>query len=285
VTDLLVYAVATRAPAIRAAVGAACRATGIGAQLELYGSGSLYQRLGPRHAPPLPDVVIWFGPYAASAAAADGLLQPHQPAQLADAAVHDASWRWTTLDFSTFGVVGPNVAGGLADLAAVPRLAVADPERSEVGLNLLLATLDRARQVDGDAERGWAWWQQRAAAGLFLTEDDSRAASAVGDGQASHALSLLSETAAPLTGLAPVPHAIGLASSARNVDAARRMIDWLTGEQAAAFVRLSPWQAASNGLQALLAGAPRLNLDWTSQQYSASRRRWARSGFGPRLTS
>ena len=64
-------------------LGAACRATGIGARLELYGSGSLYQRLGPRHAPPLPDLVLWFGPFAAQAAALDGLLQPYQPASVA----------------------------------------------------------------------------------------------------------------------------------------------------------------------------------------------------------
>ena len=283
-TDLLVYAVSNRAAAVRTVLGAACRATGIGAQLELYGSGSLYQRLGPRHAPPLPDVVIWFGPYAAAAAATDGLLQAHQPARLADAAVHDANWRWTTLDFSTIGLIGQGFSASLADLATVPRLAVPDPERSEVGLSILLAMLDRARQTDGDPERGWAWWQQRASAGLMLAEDDARAANAVGESQASHALSVLSETAAPISGLAPLPHAIGLATSARNIDAARRMIDWLTGEQAAASIPLSPWRAASNGLQALLDAAPRLDLDWTAQQYTESRRRWMRSGFGPRIT-
>src|SRR5205814_10695378 len=137
----------------RTLLAAACRASGVGAQLELYGSGSLYQRLGPRHAQPLPDVVMWFGPFAAQAAANDGLLRPYQPPQLAEAAVHDSEWRWTTLDYSSVGIVGPPGITSLQDAATVAGLALANPERSEVGLNILLATLDHARQVDGDVER------------------------------------------------------------------------------------------------------------------------------------
>src|SRR5207248_8637497 len=51
VTDILVYATESRADIARALLGAACQATGSSARLELYGSGSLYQRLGPRHGP------------------------------------------------------------------------------------------------------------------------------------------------------------------------------------------------------------------------------------------
>src|SRR6266851_1376261 len=106
VTEVLVYATASRAQTARTLLGAACQATGMNVRLELYGSGSLYQRLGPRHAPPLPDVVLWFGPFAAQSAALDGLLQPYQPASVAPNAAHDASWRWTTLDYLPIGVVG-----------------------------------------------------------------------------------------------------------------------------------------------------------------------------------
>ena len=127
-TDLLVYAVEARAATARAVLGAACRATGLGARLELYSTGALYQRLGPRHAPPLPDVVMWFGPFAAGAAALDGLLQPHQPARVADAATHDPDWHWTALDFSAPGVVGSPAVASLPELANLRRLAVADPD-------------------------------------------------------------------------------------------------------------------------------------------------------------
>jgi hypothetical protein len=46
-------------------------------------------------------------------------------------------------------------------------------------------------------------------------------------------------------------------------------------------LKLSPWQAASNGLQGLLSAAPAFDVDWARQQYSAARNRWAQSGFGP----
>src|SRR5258708_38523205 len=188
-TDVLVYAVASREATARKVLRAACQASGLGARLELYGSsGSLYQRLGPRRAAPFPDVVMWFGPYAARAAALDGLLQPYQPPTSADGVVHDPDWRWTTLDYSSIGVVGPPGIAGLQDLAAVNGLALTDPERSESGMATLLATLDRARQADADVERGWAWWQQRARSGGQLHEDDAGAVASIAPGGRSHAL-------------------------------------------------------------------------------------------------
>jgi ABC-type Fe3+ transport system substrate-binding protein len=280
VTDVLVYAVAARAQTARTLLGLACKATGLGARLELYGTGSLYQRLGPRHGTPLPDVVLWFGPFAAQAAASDELLQPYQPTAMAEAAAHDPNWRWTTLDYLSVGVVGTPPLAGFSDLAGVPKLALADPERSEAGMHVLLATLDRARQAQGDVEQGWTWWQQRVRGGVMLTEDDAGAVALVGEAGATHALSIV-ETAAPLGGLAPIPNAIGLAASSRNVDAARRMLDWLTGEAAGAALARSPWQSASNGLAHQLAGAPALDVLWCQQQYTAARQRWAASGFGP----
>jgi ABC-type Fe3+ transport system substrate-binding protein len=281
VTDLTVYAVESRADVARALLTGACVATGSTLRLELYGSGSLYQRLGPRHGPPPPDIVFWFGAFAARSAALDGLLQPYQPSHVADGVVHDPDWKWLTLDYSPIGVLGPSLSNW-TDVAGVPRLAIADPERSEVGLSILLSSLDRIRQVEGDVERGWTWWQQRAQSGLQLAEDDQSAASMVDDGSATHALTL-SPTAVPLVGLAPIPHAIGIPTASRNLDGARRVLDWLTSESAASsgIQRFSPWQATSNGLAALLQAAPPLDIEWTPQQYTATRQRWAQSGFGP----
>jgi ABC-type Fe3+ transport system substrate-binding protein len=280
VTDVLVYAVAARAQTARTLLGLACKATGLGARLELYSTGSLYQRLGPRHAAPLPDVVLWFGPFAAQAATSDELLQPYQPTAAADGAAHDPNWHWTSLDYLSVGVVGTPAVGGFSDLASVPKLALADPERSEAGMHVLLATLDQARQAQGDVEQGWSWWQQRVRGGVMLTEDDPRAVALVGEGGATHALSVV-QTAAPLGGLAPIPNAIGLAASSRNVDAARRMLDWLTGEAAGAALARSPWQASTNGLAQQLAAAPPLDVQWCQRQYTAARQRWAASGFAP----
>ena len=104
----------------------------------------------------------------------------------------------------------------------------------------------------------------------------------VGDGGASHALSL-SDAASPVPGLAPIPNAVGIAASARNLDAAKHLLDWLTSDAAADTLRLSPWRAATNGLQALLSAAPALDVDWCRQEYTATRRRWAESGFGPQF--
>ncbi|HLZ30375.1 MAG TPA: substrate-binding domain-containing protein [Chloroflexota bacterium] len=282
-TEVLVYATASRAQTARALLGAACRATDIGVRLELYGSGSLYQRLGPRHAPPLPDVVLWLGPFAAQSAGLDGLLQPYQPASVAAAALHDPKWYWTTLDYRPIGVVGPTGVQNLQDLAGVPGVAMADPERSEVGLSILLATLDRARQRDGDVERAWTWWVQRAARGLVLAEEDPDALAIVSDGGASHALTV-AETAAPVPGLAPIPHAVGLAANSPHPAAAKRLLDWLTSDAAGDTLKYSPWRAATNGLEALLSAAPPLDVEWCRQNYTATRRRWAASGFGPQLT-
>jgi ABC-type Fe3+ transport system substrate-binding protein len=283
-TDLLAYASVARADAARALLTAACQATGATLSLELYGSGSLYQRLGPRHWPPTPDIALWFGPFAAQAAAIDGLIQAYQPAQLADLAAHAATWHWTAVDYSAIGVVGSPAVATWSDVTGVPRLAVADPERSEVGLSILLATLDRARQVDGDLERGWIWWQQRAASGLVLAEDDASAVALVQNGVVSHALTL-SAAGVPIDGLAPIPHALSLTTNSRSVDAARGLIDWLTSEQSADAVALSPWQAARNGLGRLLQAAPPLDVEWGRQQYTATRQRWSLSAFGPTLAS
>jgi ABC-type Fe3+ transport system substrate-binding protein len=284
VSEVLVYASAARADAARSVLAQACRATDASARLEVYGTGSLYQRLGPRRAPPTPDLVWWFGPFAARAAAIDGLLQPHQPLSLADGAARDPDWNWTAIEYSAIGGVGSSPVGGWSDLAGVPRLAMADPERSEVGLSILLASLDRARQADGDVERGWAWWQSRAAAGLALAEDDAGALALVQSGAASHALTL-SPNAAPLSGLAPLPHAVGLAASSRSAETARHVLDWLASSDAApAAGALSPWQAATNGLAGLWQAAPPLDVEWGRQQYAAARQRWAESGFAPTLS-
>src|SRR5215472_13835252 len=104
-TDVLVYAADSRADSARTVLRAACAAIGAGVRLDVYGSGSLYQRLGPRHAPPPPDLVMWFGPFGARSASIDSLLQPYRPAQLADGVVHDPDWKWTALEYSTIGVV------------------------------------------------------------------------------------------------------------------------------------------------------------------------------------
>jgi ABC-type Fe3+ transport system substrate-binding protein len=281
VAEVLVYAHGARADTIRALLAAACNATGIGVRLELFGSGSLYQRLGSRRGAPWPDIVSWFGPFAAHAAGLDGLLQSYQPPNMADANLHDPDWKWTALDYSAVGVAGGVGVGRWQDLASVPRLAMADPERSEVGLSLLLASLDRARVAEGDAELGWRWWQQRVHSGLALAEEDSGAVELVQAGSASHALTLSGGVA--LAGLAPIPHAIGLAANSRNADAARRVLDWLTSASAGGMLALSAWQAATNGLAGLMQAAAPLDVDWCRQQYAAARQRWAASGFGPEL--
>jgi ABC-type Fe3+ transport system substrate-binding protein len=281
-SDVLVYATFGRAATARGLLASACQATGIGVQLELYGTGSLYQRLGPRHAPPLPDIVFWSGPFAAQSATLDGLLQPYQPPSVAVTVPHEASWRWTTLDFSAVGAFGSSIVSSLQEVAAVPTLAMADPERSEIGLSIVLAVLDRARQVDGDVERGWDWWLQRRPDGLVLVETDDETVARVAEKAATHGLTL-ADAGVSLPGLAPLPNAISLAASSRNLDAARRLLDWLTSEAAGAHLRLSPWQAQRNGLEALLAAAPTLDIEWARQQYAATRQRWAHSAFGPTI--
>jgi ABC-type Fe3+ transport system substrate-binding protein len=283
VTDLLVYASDARADVARNVLGQACRATATTARLEVYGTGSLYQRLGPRRAQSAPDITWWFGAFAARAAGLDGFLQAYQPRHVADGAHHDPDWKWTAIEYSAIGTVGNSPVAQWQDLASVPRLAMADPERSEVGLSLLLASLDRARQADGGPETAWAWWQARARTGLVLAEDDAGALALVQSGNASHALTL-APAATPLSGLAPIPHAVGIAASSRNTDAARAVLDWVTSDAAARLLSLSPWTASSNGLAALSQAAPPLDVDWCRQQYTAARERWARSGFAPSLS-
>jgi ABC-type Fe3+ transport system substrate-binding protein len=263
-------------------LAAACAATGLEPRLELFGSGSLFQRLQARRAQPHADVVLWFGPYAAQSAAAAGFLQGHQPASLPEQAARHPGWLWSAVEFSPFRVVGNPDVTHLSELATVPRLALADPERAETGLALVLAMLDRARQADGNPEAAWTWWTERTR-GMRLVDDDAAALALAQAGRASHAITL-SEQGEPLTGLAPLPHAIALAAGAPNADAGRRLIDWLTAPSAPTSAgRLSAWHAASDGLHALLEVAPRLDVEWATQQYTPSRRRWAQSGFGPAL--
>ena len=105
-SDVLVYATESRGDVVRSLLAEACSATGVGARLEMYGTGSLYQRLGPRRAAPFPDIVMWFGPFAARAAAVDALLQPYQPPRVPDHLEHDPEWKWTTLSYSAVGLIG-----------------------------------------------------------------------------------------------------------------------------------------------------------------------------------
>jgi ABC-type Fe3+ transport system substrate-binding protein len=264
-THIVVYATAARTSVYRDRLSNACRATGISVQLELFGSGSLFQRLRGRGGPPRADLVLGFGPYMAQAAAQDGLLQPYQPKQVADLVVHEREWRWVSVDLLPF-VVSPAV--GFDALPSVPRLALADPERSEIGIMAVLATLDRARQTDGDPERAWDWWRQRAAAGLSLAEDDRGVQARVAEGRASHALGLLLD-GTPVAGLAPVPNAIGIAAGARNLDGAYQLVDWLVGS------------APLSGLRQLVEAAPPLDVEWCTSQYRAVRERWRSNGWSP----
>jgi hypothetical protein len=280
--EVVVYAVQSRAATVQTLLSSACAAVGASARLELFGSGSLFQRLRARRSPPPPDLLLWFGPYAAHAAALEGLLQPYQPANLPRREMHDASWRWVAVEFQPFHVTGDPLPATLQDLATVRRLALADPERSEVGLAVVLAVLDGARQTQGDIEPGWLWWQHRMQSGAFLADDDGQALDTQRDTGASHALTL-GQGAAPVSGLAPLPHAIALSSTARNSDGARQLFDWLVGPDAVAPEGLSAWQAETNGLAQLLDAAPPLDVDWATRQYSAVRRRWAESHFGPTL--
>jgi ABC-type Fe3+ transport system substrate-binding protein len=249
------------------------------------GSGSLYARISAQREGPRGDILVALGPYLAHAAAGQGLLDVFQPPRVADGALHHPAWRWTALDALPWSVA-PAVQQ-LDDLLDVPRLALLDPARSEVGIMAVLASLDRARQTEGDPERGWAWWQRRVASGIALAEDLA-GVGAARDGQASHTLGLGSlEGGGPLPGLAPMPNAVGLLTSARNADAARTVLVWLFSRDAsdavAAAGGLSWWQASSNGLAGLVQAAPSLDVAWTLQQYRAVRDRWLQHGFSPRL--
>jgi hypothetical protein len=217
---------------------------------------------------------VWFGPYAAHAAALEGLLQPYQPPNLPDQAMHDPGWRWVAVDHQPFTVTSRIQLSAFDDLAQVPRISMPDPERSEVGMQCALAVLDRFRQMTGDVEQGWTWWQRRVQAGVLVTEDDAGALAALERQQVSHALTL-QPVGTPLAGLPPVPHAISVSASARDADAARLVVNWLVGAA----------PVASSGLRALLNAAPSLDVDWATRQYVAVRQRWARSGFGPNTSS
>lgn len=283
-TDLLVYTTFSRAALVRSLLARGCADLGATVRLEQYSSGSLYQRLGSRRGPPLPDVVVWSGPFAAAAAAADGLLQAYQPRRVADGAPHDQGWRWTTLDFSVVGTSGSPPPLTIDDVAGAPKIAMADPERVETGLTAVLAVLDRARQVQGDLENGWHWWAARAARGLAVTSDDTMAMSEVGQHGTTLAL-VVSESAMPVIGLAPIPHALAITATTRNLDAARALVDWLASERAAPHVRLSPWTIGNGPLADVVSAAPALDVEWARQSYSPSRQRWGQSAFTPPVTA
>jgi hypothetical protein len=240
--EILVYAHAGRADYARTMLGNACASTGVTARLELFGSsGSLYQRLSNRRRQPQPDLVFWNGPCAAHAAASAGLLTAS-----------------VTPALEAVGVV-PAVAD-LAALEAVPRLALVDPERNENGLLMLLAVLDHFRQVEGDVQRGWAWWERRAHTGLVLVDHDDIAAERRRDGRVSHVLAV-NATFTPLADLPAISHAVSVPSGGANGAAARQVLEWL-------------------GAQATVSG-PVLDAEWATQQYNAVRRRWSASGWGP----
>jgi ABC-type Fe3+ transport system substrate-binding protein len=278
----VVFVPQARADFARRVLGAACQATGVAARLEVFGgSGSLYARVSGRREGPRGDILFGRGPYLAQAVAEQGGLDRFQPPEVADSAPHHPEWRWTALDASAWHVSPP--VPRLEDLLDIPRLALPDPARSELGVMAVLATLDRARQVEGDAERGWAWWERRVRSGVALTEDQA----GLGDGQASHTLGLgLLDGGGPLPGLAPVPHAVGLLAGARNADAAHALLSWLVSPDAAEVVSgaggLTWWQPAASGLTTLVQSAPPLDVGWTLQQYRATRDRWLQQGFSPR---
>jgi ABC-type Fe3+ transport system substrate-binding protein len=242
VTELLVYASSARADVGRTLLASACAALGLSVRLEVLGTGALYQRLSARRSPPAPDLAWWFGPFAAQAAATDGLVQ-----------------NVALIDASPVGVIGSPVRS-LSDLATAPRLAMPDPERSEVGMAILLASLDAWRQTQSDA---WAWWQQRASAGMLLAEDSPGAVAMAQSGAASHAVTL-SADAAPLSDVPPIPHAVALAANSRNVADATRLLEWLKARATAP--------------------SSTLDINWCTQNYNATRERWAQSGFSPSVT-
>ena len=284
-SDVLVFAPQARAEAARGLLGRACQATGQTVQLEVFGSsGSLFQRLRARRAPPPPDLVVWFGPYAAHSAALGGLLQSFQPAGLPPAAAHDPNWGWVAVEYQPFVVRGEPAIGRFEDIASARLLAVADPERSEVGMMALLAVLERARKDSGDAESGWQWWTERVRSGADLVGDDATAVGLLTQSRTppTHVLTL-QDGGAALVGLAPMPHAISLPTGGRNPDGARALVNWLVSEPAVRPGGLSAWQASSNGLETLLGAAPPLDVDWGTRQYAATRARWAQNAFAPAL--
>jgi hypothetical protein len=241
-TDLLVYVADLRAASARTLLASACASTGLTARMEVLGTGALYQRLSQRPVPPPPDLVWWFGPFAARAALSDGLVQSA-----------------SALEYSQVGLMGASSVSAWSDLAGVARLALTDPERSEVGMAILLASLDRARQVEGDVEHGWAQWQQTR---LMLVESEAEVASLVASGAVSDGLTL--SGGVPVPDLAALPHHAAIAANSRNIDAARRLLEWLVA-------------------QASAPAAPALDLDWCTQNYVVARQRWAQSRFAPTL--
>src|SRR5262245_45461827 len=137
---VLVWATSARAGMARSVLAAGCAATSVEARLEIFtSSGSLFRRLANPREGGRADLVFGAGPCMAESGVRDGFLQ-----------------RWAALDYSVFATLGQPPVATFDGLLTVGRLALPDPERSESGMLAVLATLDRARQTDGDPERAWA---------------------------------------------------------------------------------------------------------------------------------
>jgi hypothetical protein len=272
-SEVLVWATASRAAMCRALLTGGCAATGASARLEVFASsGGLFRRLAAPRDGGRAELVFASGPYMAESAVADGLLE-----------------RWSAVDYGVFATLGDPAAETFAALApvGVRKLAMPDPERSEIGMFAVLSTLNRAR-AEGDVEAAWAWWRRRAEGGLVLPDSPAGVLEAVRTGRVSHALVM--DTAPgrrPVRGLAPVPHAVGITMSGRNAAPARAILDWLAGPEAANAIAqhggLATAQAESNGLRALRDAAPALDIPWAAELYRAARARWSTSGFSPSL--
>jgi ABC-type Fe3+ transport system substrate-binding protein len=241
------------------------------------------------------DVLLTLGPYHLQAGSGDDTFLSYQPkAWPAEAdrvlAAHAPNWRWSSIGYLPFRVDGapPITSFDALTPTAAPRLAILDPARSELGVLALLASLDRARQWDGDPERGWTWWVQRSAAGVVLTDDSESARATLASGRATHALTLgfapasVSASAA-MSGLAPMPITVAVLGRAVSQPAAQQLVDWLTSQPGAASVdaagALSAWRAQQNGLAALAQSAPPLDVAWTLSQYRPARQRWMTLGI------
>ncbi len=281
-----VYATPGRARLARALLRAASAALGTAVRLEVLASGGVFRRLHLEAGSPRADLVFADGPYMALAAARDDFLEPYQPASappaVPGAVSHEPGWRWTTVDFSPFTLVGKPPTGTLDEAGT---LAIPDPARHEDGVMLLLAMLDSARQRGEDETVVWSYWQRRAqSAGLSLLEDPENGAPAVPGGM-GHFLLRAGPGGTPLVGLAPLPNAVGLVKNAPRQAQARALLDWLAGPEAARVVgagtTLSQWGADANGLAGLARGAPPLDLDWTFAQYRATRQTWLARGLSP----
>lgn len=285
-----VYAAASYAPLARDLLGIACRAAGAEARLDLGSSGALFQRLRTEQDEPVADLLLG-GPLLAETAAREELLGPWSPAMpavtdLLVGAPRDG--RWLPLGFAPFVVAGVPPASSLEDLRGgdVSRLALLDPRRTESGMFATLAILDRARQAEGDAERGWTWLNDRVARGVSFQEAPGGTAEAVRSGASSHALLLraeLPEGLAPvstLRDLAPIPVAVGLVTKGPHPELAGALLEALLSEQARRALAARGFSSALPpdvaALRALVPDARPFDVEWAYQQYNRVRAEWKR---------